>query len=64
MPIHALLYFDIGGTVIVGQVFDVVGFDEIGREVAKFHAHVFWLVHGCVEIQIFQINGAVACVLC
>jgi hypothetical protein len=43
---------------------EVVEFDKIGREVAEFHAHVFQLVHGCVEVEIRQINGAVACVLC
>ncbi len=62
--IRALLYFDIDGSVIIGQVFEVVEFDKIGREVAEFHAHVFRLVHGCVEVEILQINGAVACVLC
>ncbi len=62
--IHALLYFDIDGTVIVSQVFEVVEFDEIRREVTDFHVHVFRWVHGCVEVKILQINGAVACVLC
>jgi hypothetical protein len=59
--IHALLYFDIDGAVIVGQVCEVIEFDEIGREVAEFHAHEFRSVHGCVEeVEILQINGAVA----
>ncbi len=62
--VHALLYFDIDGTIMDGQVFEVVELDKIGREVAEFHAHVFRLVHGCVDIKIFQINGAVACVRC
>ncbi len=35
--IHALLYFDIDGTIIVGQIFEVVEFYKIGREVAEFH---------------------------
>ncbi len=43
--IHALLYFDIDGTIIVGQVREVVKFNKIGREVTEFHAHEFWLVH-------------------
>ncbi len=29
--IHALLYFDIEGTFIIGQVFEVVEFDKFGR---------------------------------
>ncbi len=62
--VHALLYFDIDGAVIVGQVFEVIEFDKIGREVTEFHAHVFQLVHGCVEVEILQIDGAVVCVLC
>ncbi len=60
--IHALLYFDVDCTVIVSQNIEVVGFDEVGREV--IHGHVFRLVHGCVEVEIFQINGVVVCVLC
>jgi hypothetical protein len=39
--IHALLYFDIDCTIIVGQVVEIVGFDEIRRGVADFHAHVY-----------------------
>ncbi len=62
--IHALLYFDIDCAIIVSQVFEVVGFDKIRREVADFHPHVFQLVNGCVEVEILQIDDAVACVLC
>jgi hypothetical protein len=61
--IHALLYFDIDCTAVNSQVFEVVEFDKIGWYVTDFHAHVFWLVHGCVEVEILQINGAVAWVL-
>ncbi len=62
--VHALLYFDIDCAIIVGLIVEVVGFDEIGREVTDFHAHVFRLVYVCVEVEILQIDGAVACVLC
>ncbi len=62
--VHTLLYFDIDGTVIVGQVCEVVEFDKIEREVAEFHAHEFRSVHWCVEVEILQIDGAVACVHC
>ena len=62
--VYALMYFDIDGTVIVGQVFEVVKLDKIGREVADFHAHVFWSVHWGVEVEILQVNGAIACILC
>ncbi len=58
--IHALLYFDKGGTVVVGQVCEVIDFDKIGREAAEFHARKFWSDHWCVEVEIFQIDGAVA----
>jgi hypothetical protein len=58
--IRAFLYFDIDGTVVVGQVCEVVELDKIGREVAEFHVHEFSLVHGCVEVEILQINGAVS----
>jgi hypothetical protein len=61
---HYLLYFDIDGTIVIGQVCEVVEFDEIGREFAEFHAHEFWLVNGCFEVEILQINDAVVCVLC
>ncbi len=62
--VHALLYFDVDCTVVGSQVIEVVGFGKIRREVADLHAHVFQLVHGCVEVEILQVNGAIACVLC
>ncbi len=62
--IHALLYFDVDCTVVSSQVIEVVGFDKIGREVADLHVHVFWLVHGCVEVEILQVNGVIVCILC
>ncbi len=62
--IHALLYFDVDCTIVGSQVVEVVGFDKIRREVADLHAHVFRLVHGCVEVEILQVDGAIACVLC
>ncbi len=62
--IHALLYFDVDCTVVSSQVIEVVGFDDIGREIADFHVHVFRPVHGCVEVVILQVDGATACVLC
>ncbi len=61
--VHALLYFDVDCTVVGSQVVEVVGFDEIRREVAELYAHVFLLVRGCVKVGILQIDGAVACVL-
>ncbi len=61
--IHSLLYFDVDCTVVGSQVNEVVGFDKIGREVAGFHAHVFWLVNWGVEVEILQVNGAIG-VLC
>ena len=62
--VHSLLYFDVDCTVVGSQVDEVVGFDKIGREVADFHAHVFRLVHWGVEVEILQVNGAIACILC
>ncbi len=62
--IHALLYFDIDCIVNVSQVVEIVGFNKIGSEAADFHVHVFRSVHGCVEVEILHINGAVACILC
>jgi hypothetical protein len=62
--IHALLYFDVDCTIIGSQLFEVVGFDKIGREVADLHAHVFQLDHGCVEVEILQVNLAIACIPC
>jgi hypothetical protein len=62
--VHALLYFDVDCTVIGSQVVEIVGFDKIGREVADLHAHVLWLAHWGVEVEILQVDGAIACVLC
>jgi hypothetical protein len=61
---HSLLYFDVDCTVVGSQVNEVVGFDKIGREVDDFHAHVFRSVHWGVEVEILQVNGAIACILC
>jgi hypothetical protein len=60
--VHALLYFDVDCTIVGSQVVEVVDFDKIGREVIDLHAHVFRLVHGCVEVEILQVNVAIACV--
>ncbi len=62
--IHALLYFDVDCTVVGSQVNEVVRFDKSGREVTDFHVHVFWLINWGVEVEILQVNGAIACVLC
>jgi hypothetical protein len=62
--IHTLLYFDVDCTIVSSQVVEVVGFDKIGSEAADLHVHVFWLVHGYVEVEILQVDGALACVLC
>ena len=62
--LHALLYINVDCTVVGSQVGEVVGFDKIRGEVADIHVHVFRLVHGCVEVEILQVNGAMACVLC
>ncbi len=63
--IHSLLYFDIDCTFVGSQVIEVVGFDKNGREVADLHEHVFQLVvHGCVEVEILQVDGAIVCMLC
>ncbi len=62
--VHARLYFDKDGNIIIGQGCEVAEFGKIRREVAELHAHEFRLVLWCVEVVILQINGAVACVLC
>ncbi len=62
--IHALLYFEVDCTIIGSQVLEVVGFDKIGREAADLHVHVFRSVHGCVEVEILQVNGVIVCILC
>ncbi len=62
--VHSLLYFDVDCTVVGSQVDEVVGFDKTRREVADFHVHVFWSVHWGVEVEILQVNGAIACILC
>jgi hypothetical protein len=58
--VHSLLYFDVDCAVIGSQVDEVVGIAKIGREVADFNAHVFRLVHWGVEVEILQVNGAIA----
>jgi hypothetical protein len=62
--VHAFLHFDADCTVVGSQDVEVLGFNKIGREVADLHAHVFGSLHGCVEVEILQVNGAIACILC
>ncbi len=62
--VHSLLYFDVDCILIGSQVDEVVGFDKIGREVTDFHVHVFRSVHWGVEVEILQVDGAIAWVLC
>ena len=42
---------------------EVVHSYELFREVFDFHVHVLWTCHGCHEVEIFEVNGAVACTL-
>ena len=42
---------------------EVLHGDELFREVLDFHAHVFLACHWCHEVEIFEVNGAVACTL-
>ncbi len=62
--IHSFLYFDVDCIIDGSQVNEVVGFNKIGREVADSHVHVFRSVHWGVEVEILQVNGAIACILC
>jgi hypothetical protein len=62
--VHALLYFDVDCNIVGRQVVEVVGFDKIGREVVDLHAHVVRPVHWGIKVEILQIDGAIACVLC
>jgi hypothetical protein len=62
--VHALLYFAVDCTIVSSQVDEVVGFDKIKREVADLHVHVFRSFHWGVEVEILQVDGAIACILC
>ncbi len=46
-----------------GFVGEVVHGDELFWEVLDLHAHVLWACHWCHEVDIFEVNGAVACTL-
>jgi len=60
---HPFLNFDVDKSIGGGLVGEVVHGDELFREVLDLHAHVFWACHWCHEVEIFEVNGAVACTL-
>jgi hypothetical protein len=61
--IHFFLNFDVDISIGGGIVSEVVHGDKLFGEVRDFHAHVLWTCHWCHEVEIFEVNGAVACTL-
>ena len=55
--------FDVDKSIKGGLVGEVVHGDELFGEVLDLHAHVLWARHWCREVEIFEVNGAVACTL-
>ncbi len=42
---------------------EIVFLNELRRKVQDLDANVFWVRHGSVEVEIFQVNGAEPCTL-
>ncbi len=61
--VHSFLNFDVDVSIGGGLVGEVVHGDELFREVFDFHTHVLWTCHWCHEVEVFEVNGAVACTL-
>ncbi len=55
-----MLYFDVDESIGGGLVGEVVYGDKIFGEVLDFHAHVLRTCHWCHEVEVFEVNGAVA----
>ncbi len=62
--IHSFLNFYVDESIGGDFVGEVVHGDELFREVLDLHAHVLRTCHWCHEVDIFEVNGAVACTLC
>ncbi len=59
--VHSFLNFDVDISIGGGLVGKVVHGDKLFWEVFDFHAHVLWTCHWCHEVEVFEVNGAVAC---
>ena len=58
--IHSLLNFYVDESIGGGFVGEVVHGDELFREAPNLHVHVLWACHWCHEVEIFEVNGAIA----
>ncbi len=54
------MYFDVDESIGDGLVGKVVHGDKVFWEVLDFHAHVLRTCHWCHEVEVFEVNGAVA----
>ncbi len=61
--IHSFLNFYVDEIIRGGFVSEVVHGDKLFREVIDLHVHVLWACHWCHEVEIFEVNGTVACTL-
>ncbi len=61
--VHSFLNFYVDKSIRGGFVGEVVQVDKLFREVLDLHAHVLQACHWCHEVEIFEVNGAVACPL-
>ncbi len=62
-PYTPFLYFDVDESIGGSLVGEVVHGDKVFGEVLDFHVHVLRTCHWCHEVEVFEVNGAVACTL-
>jgi len=49
--------FEVELAVLVTSL-EVALFHEFRQDVSNFDADMFWVLHWCVQVEVFQINGA------
>ncbi len=54
------MYFDVDNSIGGGLVSEVVHGDKVFGEVLEFYAHVLRMCYWCHEVEVSEVNGAVA----
>jgi hypothetical protein len=55
--VHSFPNFDVDPSVFVNQVPEVVFYDDLFRDDVESEAHVFWIGHRGVEVEVGQVNA-------
>jgi len=55
--VHSFPNFDVDPSVFVNLVPEDVFYDDLLRDDVESEAHVFWIGHWCVEVEVGQVNA-------